>query len=78
MKDPYFDTAEMILRHRNHRDPLIRKTVVSLIPVLADYDNQKFADHFLHRAMGHLLEQLMKPTERSSGAFESLFIFLPL
>ena len=67
MKDSYSDTAEMILRHRNHRDQLIRKTVVTLIPVLAAYDSQQFSENFLHRAMGHLLEQLMKPTERSSG-----------
>lgn len=75
MKDSYFETAEMILRHRNHRDPLIRKAVVSLIPALAEYDSQKFSDNFLHRAMGHLLEQLMKPTERSSGTCSTYYLF---
>lgn len=74
MKDYYLETAEMILRHRNHRDPLIRKTVVALIPVLADYDSQNFVAHFLHRSMGHLLEQLTKPSERSSGILKYFFL----
>jgi FKBP12-rapamycin complex-associated protein len=67
MKEVYADTAEAILRLRVHRDPLIRKTVITLIPTLALYDTQSFSELFMHRAMAHLLEQLQKSNERSFG-----------
>ncbi|KAI5120260.1 hypothetical protein M0805_004596 [Coniferiporia weirii] len=65
MKDAYIDTAETILRLRTHRDALVRKTIITLIPTLALYDTQTFSECFMHKAMGHLLEQLSKTTERS-------------
>lgn len=67
MKDAYVDTAETILRLRTHRDPLIRKTILTLIPTLALYDTQTFSEYFMHKAMSHLLEQLAKPAERSTA-----------
>lgn len=67
MKEAYEETAETILRLRSHRDPLVRRTVIGLIPTLAVYDTQTFSERFMHKAMGHLLEQLQKPSERSSG-----------
>ncbi|THH04859.1 hypothetical protein EW145_g5218 [Phellinidium pouzarii] len=65
MKDAYMDTAETILRLRTHRDALVRKTIITLIPTLALYDTQTFSECFMHKAMGHLLEQLSKTTERA-------------
>ncbi|EGN96671.1 hypothetical protein SERLA73DRAFT_170096 [Serpula lacrymans var. lacrymans S7.3] len=65
MRETFLDTAEQILRFKSHRDGLVRKMVITLIPTLAAYDTQTFSDHFLHKAMGHLLTQLEKPNERS-------------
>ncbi|KAF9454266.1 phosphatidylinositol 3-kinase [Macrolepiota fuliginosa MF-IS2] len=65
MRENYLDIAEQILRFKMHRDPLIRKMVITMIPSLAAYDTQTFTEHFLHKAMGHLLTQLEKPTERN-------------
>ena len=73
MKEVYADTAEAILRLRSHRDPLIRKTVITLIPTLAMYDTQSFSELFMHRAMAHLLEQLQKPNERSFGRVSLIY-----
>lgn len=69
MHDNFPDTADMILRFKTHRDQLVRKTVITMIPTLAAYDTQTFTEHFLHKAMAHLLQQLEKPTatERSLG-----------
>ena len=72
MKDAYNDTAETIMRLRDHRDPFIRKTVVSLIPTLATYDTQTFSDYFLHKAMVYLLGQLRNPIDKSIGEFRCL------
>ncbi|KZS94646.1 atypical/PIKK/FRAP protein kinase [Sistotremastrum niveocremeum HHB9708] len=65
MRDQFYDTSNNILRFKQHKDPLVRQTVVGLIPTLAMYDTQSFTEHFLHQAMGHLLSQLDKPNERA-------------
>jgi FKBP12-rapamycin complex-associated protein len=67
MKENFTDSAENILRFKTHRDNLVRKMVITLIPVLAQYDTQTFTEHFLHKAMGHLLQQLEKSNERHYG-----------
>jgi FKBP12-rapamycin complex-associated protein len=67
MKENFLDTADQIIRFRSHRDPLVRKMVIVMIPSLAAYDTQTFAEHFLHKAMAHLLTQLEKLNERSIG-----------
>ena len=68
MQENFLDTAETILRFKLFRDQTVRKMVITMIPTLAAYDTQTFTEHFLHKAMGHLLAQLEKPTERSLGA----------
>ncbi|KAF8519025.1 phosphatidylinositol 3-kinase [Hysterangium stoloniferum] len=65
MKDSFHDTVETIFRFKAHRDNLIRRTVIALIPTFSLYDNQSFSEHFLHKAMAHLLLQLDKPSERT-------------
>ena len=71
MKEDYLDSAEQILSFRQHRDSLVKKMVITLIPTLAVYDTQTFSEHYLHKAMGHLLTQLEKPNERSFGTLPS-------
>lgn len=71
MKENYLDIAEQILWYKSHRDPLIRKMVITMIPSLAAYDTQTFTEHFLHKAVGHLLTQLEKPAERNYGMNKS-------
>ncbi|KAF8966334.1 atypical/PIKK/FRAP protein kinase [Flammula alnicola] len=65
MKENFLDTADQILKFKSHRDLLVRKMVITMIPSLAAYDTQTFTEHFLHKAMAHLLTQLEKPNERS-------------
>ncbi|KAJ6619840.1 atypical/PIKK/FRAP protein kinase [Mycena sp. CBHHK59/15] len=64
MRDVFPDTAEQILRFRSHRDSLIRKLVLTLIPSLAAYDTQTFSDLYLMKTMAHLSTLLEKPTDR--------------
>ncbi|TRM60259.1 armadillo-type protein [Schizophyllum amplum] len=64
MRETFLDSAEQILRFKSHRDGLIRKTVITLVPSLAAYDTQTFTEHFLHKAMAQLLTQLEKPADR--------------
>jgi FKBP12-rapamycin complex-associated protein len=44
--------------------------VITLIPTLAAYDTQTFSEHFLHKAMAHLLTQLTERSERSFGTLQ--------
>ena len=67
MKDQYQDVCELVLRYKEHRDNLIRRTVIALIPTLATYDPQLFSTLYLHKAMGHLLGQLKKDRDRSTS-----------
>lgn len=67
MKEMFLDTADQVLRFKSHRDHTVRKMVITMIPSLAAYDTQTFTEHFLHKAMGHLLTQLDKPNERDIG-----------
>ena len=67
MKETFIETAENILRYKDHKDALVRRSVITIIPTLATYDTQTFIEHFLHKAMGHLLPQLKKQSERTIG-----------
>ncbi|KAG6845015.1 hypothetical protein H0H87_001536 [Tephrocybe sp. NHM501043] len=65
MRETFLDTAEQILRFKSHRDLLVRKMVITMVPSLAAYDTQTFTEHFLHKAMAHLLTAVEKPNERT-------------
>jgi serine/threonine-protein kinase mTOR len=68
MKDTFLETGEQILKFKSHRDGLVRKMVITMIPSLAAYDTVTFSEHFLHKSMAHLLSQLDKPAERYYGS----------
>ncbi len=67
MTDHYKLACELVLKYKESKEPLIRRSVITLIPAMATYDHQTFIELFLHRAMGHLLQQLSKPSERDAG-----------
>ena len=67
MQEKYREVAETVLRYKDNRDGLIRRTVISMIPSLAVYNPQDFAALYLHKCMLHLLGQLKKDRDRSVG-----------
>lgn len=70
MRDVFISTAEQTLRYRVHRDPLIRKLVMALIPSFAAYDTQKFSDRYLKQSMEYLLSCLLdKSPDRPMGTY---------
>lgn len=71
MNAHYYMVCNYILKHRESKDAIVRKTVITLIPHLAAYDPQSFCDQnggtsFLTTSMRHLLSQLKKP-EKAHG-----------
>jgi FKBP12-rapamycin complex-associated protein len=67
----YQDLCEIVLRYKDHRDILIRKTVMLMIPDLTKLDVQEFVITFFPSSMNYLLSQLKKEKERST-AFMSI------
>ncbi|WFD05627.1 non-specific serine/threonine protein kinase [Malassezia vespertilionis] len=66
MKTRLHRTCELILRLHKHRDPLVKRTVTNLIPVLAAYDPQYFANEYLKPVMAVLIEQLRRERDKST------------
>ncbi|KAI1775912.1 FAT-domain-containing protein [Hypoxylon cercidicola] len=67
MQDHYQEACEIVFRHKDHRDVTIRKTVVSLIPHLANYSPADFAHTYLHKFMVYLSGMLKKDKERNDA-----------
>ncbi|KAF4953049.1 hypothetical protein FGADI_6319 [Fusarium gaditjirri] len=67
MQEHYQEACEIVFRHKDHRDPTIRKTVVLLIPDLASYSPADFAHTWLHKFMVYLSGMLKKDKERNDA-----------
>ena len=63
----YKDACEKVLSFKDHRDPLIRRDVVGIIPVIAGYAPKEFCSAYIHRSMTYLqgLMKSPKPQERN-------------
>lgn len=67
MQEHYQEACDIVSRFKDHRDPTIRKTVVFLIPDLANYAPTEFANTRLHTFMLHLSGMLKKEKERNDA-----------
>ncbi|CAO1620602.1 unnamed protein product [Sympodiomycopsis kandeliae] len=66
MKTRFHRACELVLRLHKHRDPLIKRTITNLIPILANYDPHYFADQHLNAVMTMLTDQLRKEKDRAT------------
>jgi FKBP12-rapamycin complex-associated protein len=66
MHERYTEVCDQILSFKDHRDPLVRRAVVELIPTLASYNHADFAAHYLHKTMLYLLGQLKNNRDRTT------------
>ncbi|KAK0702845.1 target of rapamycin [Apiosordaria backusii] len=67
MQAHYQDACEIVFRHKDARDPAIRKTVVLLIPDLANYAPAEFTATYLHKFMVYLGGMLKKDKDRNDA-----------
>ncbi|KAH8808527.1 armadillo-type protein [Xylogone sp. PMI_703] len=67
MHEHYQEVCDIVFRHKDHRDPQIRKTVVALIPELANYSPTEFAQSYLHKFMVFLSGMLKKDKDRNEA-----------
>lgn len=64
MRTRFHRACELILRLHKHKEPLIKRTITNLIPVLANYDPQYFADQHLNTVMTVLTDQIRREKDR--------------
>ncbi|KAF2738156.1 hypothetical protein EJ04DRAFT_574120 [Polyplosphaeria fusca] len=68
MNDQKFrETSEIVLKYRDHRDALVRREVVLIIPLLAQYSPGDFATKHLHQCMLHLQGLIRKDRDRDKA-----------
>lgn len=65
MNEHYHEACDIVYRYKDHRDPLIRRQVILMIPELASYIPLEFAKSYLHKFMAHLTGQLKKERDRN-------------
>ena len=67
MHEHYAEVCDIIFRQKDHRDVQIRRTVVLLIPELANYSPTEFAQSYLHKFMVFLSSMLKKDKDRNDA-----------
>ncbi|KAI9091315.1 armadillo-type protein [Phlyctochytrium arcticum] len=63
--DKFKGLCESVLKYKDHRDALVRRTVIMMIPDLAQFDPVDFVGTYLNGCMVYLLSQLKKDRDRS-------------
>jgi serine/threonine-protein kinase mTOR len=61
------EACDTVLRYKDHRDPLIRREVVVMIPILAGYSPQEFVHNYLHQSMLHLQGLIKRDKDRNNA-----------
>jgi FKBP12-rapamycin complex-associated protein len=67
----YKDACEIVMRYKDHKDNLIRKEVINIIPTLASYAPAEFTSSYLHQSMLHL-QGLIKRDKDRNDAFNAV------
>jgi len=61
----YQEACDKIFFYKDHREPLIRREVTTMIPITAGYYPTEFSSSYLHKSMIHLQGQLKKEKDRN-------------
>eukprot|EP01132_Coremiostelium_polycephalum_P005602 gene5602-6970_t len=67
MVNKFKDVCETIMKYKDHRDKLVKKTVITLLPRLAIFGPKDFVMHYFNACMNHLLSALRNPNEKSTA-----------
>lgn len=63
----YRDACELVMRYKDHRDNLIRREVIIIIPILASYSPSDFTSSYLHQCMLHLQGLIKRDKDRGAA-----------
>jgi FKBP12-rapamycin complex-associated protein len=60
----FTEACDAVFKLRDHKDALVRKSVVLVMPILASFDSAAFGSEYLDAMMSHLFTLLKKEKER--------------
>ncbi|KAI8458016.1 atypical/PIKK/FRAP protein kinase [Phakopsora pachyrhizi] len=69
MRPRFQEISDQILSYKDHREALVRRAVVELIPTLASYNSTEFSVTYLYQCMMYLIEQLRKDRDRTTSFY---------
>lgn len=69
MRPRFPEISDQILTYKDHREALVRRAVVELIPTLASYNSTEFSSTYLYQCMMYLIEQLRKDRDRTTSFY---------
>ncbi|KAL8298163.1 hypothetical protein RB601_002695 [Gaeumannomyces tritici] len=67
MQTYYPEACDIVFKYKDHKEAVIRKTVVILIPDLAHYAPTEFGQQYLHQFMVYLSGMLKRDKERNEA-----------
>lgn len=63
----YKEVVGIVLKYRDHRERLVRRSITALLPRIAHYLRDRFVTSYLKICMDHLMGVIRVPAERDSG-----------
>ncbi|CAI7855818.1 unnamed protein product [Closterium sp. NIES-53] len=63
----YKEVANIVLKYRDHRERLIRRSITALLPRIAHFLRDRFVSSYLKICMDHLLGVMKNPADRDAG-----------
>ncbi|KAI8813143.1 armadillo-type protein [Cladochytrium replicatum] len=67
MESRFRDRCDTVMRYKESRDSLVRRTVIVMLPTLASFQPDAFVASYLDSSMAYLLVQLRKDRERGAA-----------
>lgn len=64
MQPYYTEACETVLRYKDHKDVLIRRTVIGILPDLAKYSPKEYTKRYLVDSMAYLISLLKRDREK--------------
>lgn len=72
MNDQFEEACGTVLRFSDHKDRVLRRTVISLIPHLAHFYKRRFNDEYLSRSLALIINVLKTSQTDKDNAFTAL------
>ena len=67
MAPKFAEACDLVLKYKDSRNKLVRRTVIALLPRLAQYQPDAFISGYLDTILSHLIESLKVASERATA-----------
>ena len=63
----FSEACDLVLKYKDSRNKLVRRTVIALLPRLAHFQPESFISSYLDKVLSHLIASLKASTERPTA-----------